>query len=95
MPIQSILFDKDQWTIPQATEWLRKNNYKVIKVHTTDEYHRFRQISPEELENRLARERRQPGYKVRYRTIKLYTNGKKNKYGGITRNKKILLVYGF
>lgn len=46
MAVQSVLFDSHKWTIPRAKKWLTDNNYKIIKVHTTDNFHRFRQINP-------------------------------------------------
>lgn len=46
MPVQSVIFDKDFWTIKKSKDWLKKNKYKIKKIHTTDEYHRFRQLPP-------------------------------------------------
>ena len=44
--IQSILFDKNFWTIKQAIMWLESNGYVHKKVHETDKFYRFRQLSP-------------------------------------------------
>lgn len=46
MAIQSVLFDKTKWTIPQARHWLSSHGFVFIKVHTTEHYHRFRQYDP-------------------------------------------------
>jgi len=44
--IQSILFDKSQRTIIQASSWLFKNNFKFLKIDETSKYYRFRQFNP-------------------------------------------------
>lgn len=46
MGIQSILFDKSRFTIPQAINWLDRHDREHYKVHTTANYHRFRQYDP-------------------------------------------------
>lgn len=44
--VQTVLFDKSKWTVTRAKKWLKDNGYKVPKVDTTDQYHRFRQRPP-------------------------------------------------
>jgi hypothetical protein len=45
--IQSIIFDKDKYSITKAKKWLRTNGYIAPKVDESDGFHRFRQIDPE------------------------------------------------
>lgn len=51
--IQSILFDKDKWTVDRAKEWLKDHGYKYGKVDTTDKYHRFRQLDPKQFDGNI------------------------------------------
>jgi hypothetical protein len=44
--IQSILFDRDYWTIPKAIHWLYHHGHVVRKVDTTERFFRFRQATP-------------------------------------------------
>jgi len=46
MVIQSILFDKEKWTLEKAKKWLKEHNYRNDKTDETDEYYRFRQRDP-------------------------------------------------
>lgn len=48
--IQSILFDKEKFTLEEAKNWLEKHNFRNDKVDETDKYYRFRQREPEEFE---------------------------------------------
>lgn len=46
---QSVLFDKQLWTVDRAKAWLRKHGYNAGTVDEGGEhagYHRFRQLSP-------------------------------------------------
>lgn len=45
--IQSILFDKDLYTIEQAIKFLKKHNFVHNKIDIKDQYIRFRQIDPD------------------------------------------------
>ena len=46
--IQAVLFNKDYWTTTQARAYLKENGKQPIKrVHTTDNYHRYRLIEPD------------------------------------------------
>ena len=44
--IQSILFNRELWDIPQATYWLQIHNKKFNKVDIKKNYLRFRQLEP-------------------------------------------------
>ena len=47
MSVQAILFEIDKWSTLSAKRWLRSHGFKPIKkVHTTDNYHRFRIKEP-------------------------------------------------
>jgi hypothetical protein len=46
--IQSILFPKDEFTLLESYDWLRKNGYKNNKVDITENFFRFRQMNPME-----------------------------------------------
>ena len=50
--VQSVIFDKDRFTIGEAKKWLKENNYKSPKVDITDNFIRFRQIEPDNLEQK-------------------------------------------
>ena len=44
--VQSIVFDKSEFTIKEAKKWLKQHNYKVSKVDKTETTLRFRQEDP-------------------------------------------------
>ncbi len=45
--LQSVVFQKDKWTIPAARKWLREHNIKPIKdVDETTNTYRFRTTDP-------------------------------------------------
>jgi len=44
--LQSIIFNKKQFTEQDAKHWLQTHKYKIGKVDTKTDYYRFRQISP-------------------------------------------------
>lgn len=48
--VQSILFDKEKFTLTEAKNWLKKHDYKSDKVDETDEYYRFRQRDPDDFD---------------------------------------------
>lgn len=41
--IQSILIPTTQYSVEEATDWIRTHGYTATKIHTTKAYHRFRQ----------------------------------------------------
>lgn len=45
--VQSIVFQKAEWTIKDAKKWLKEHNYKYGKVDKTPSTLRFRQEEPE------------------------------------------------
>jgi hypothetical protein len=49
--VQTILFDRQEWTVSAAKEWLRRHDRKIPKVDTTRDYLRFRQASPSQFES--------------------------------------------
>ena len=44
--IQSIIFDKSIYKLPEALIYMIKNKYKINKIDETDNYYRFRQVEP-------------------------------------------------
>lgn len=45
--IQAIIFEKENFTVPQAKKWLKKHDYKeYIKYDITPNFYRFRLIEP-------------------------------------------------
>lgn len=44
--LQSILFDKNMYSLKSAIEFLDRHKLTHSKVHETADYYRFRQISP-------------------------------------------------
>jgi len=57
--VQSVIIDKDKYTLQKAIEFLHRNNFKYNKVDITKNLYRFRQIEPAKL--------RKEGY-THYRT---------------------------
>ena len=45
--VQSVIFDKNSWTVKNAAKWLMQHKYVVDKVDITDNYLRFRQNEPD------------------------------------------------
>jgi hypothetical protein len=48
MEVQTLLFPKSEFSALRAKGWAEKHGFKYGKVHTTGEFHRLRQRSPEE-----------------------------------------------
>ena len=48
MRVQSILFDKDVWTVARAKAWLKRHGYRYGKVDETTQDFRFRQADPKQ-----------------------------------------------
>lgn len=44
--VQTVLFPRKEWSPARAMSWLRKHNFKFNKIHTTENYLRFRQLDP-------------------------------------------------
>lgn len=45
--VQSVIFDKESWTIDAAKDWLKSNKFNGLEVDETGESYRFRQEDPE------------------------------------------------
>ena len=45
--VQSIIFQKSEWTIKDAKSWLKEHNYKISKFDKTENTLRFLQENPE------------------------------------------------
>lgn len=48
--VQSILFDVNKFSVGESKAWLKDHGYKYGKVDTTDNYHRFRQLEPDQFD---------------------------------------------
>jgi hypothetical protein len=46
MPVQSVVFDKEQWRESQARRWLKRHGMLAGKVDETGTSYRFRQHNP-------------------------------------------------
>ena len=47
LEVQSILFDKDKYSVDEARAWLKSHNKRYDKVDTTENKYRFRQFNPD------------------------------------------------
>jgi len=61
MPIQSILFNKNKWTIPKAKEWLKDNKFKTFysagqSPRETKHFYRFRQSAPKKYKHYITKD---------------------------------------
>lgn len=43
--VQSVMFNRDKWSISKAKYWLSARGYK-LRYRTTKQYYRFRQTEP-------------------------------------------------
>jgi hypothetical protein len=48
MQVQTLLFDRGQWTAGRAKQWASRHGYKHGKVDETGQYIRLRQRDPSE-----------------------------------------------
>lgn len=46
MVVQSVIFNKKKNSIDECIKWLYKHDFKVLKMHETEKYYRFRQKEP-------------------------------------------------
>ena len=44
--VQSVLFDNSIWSVLDSANWLLNHDYKVLKIDETNNFIRYRQISP-------------------------------------------------
>jgi len=63
--VQSVILNKDSFTLEQACNWILKNNFQIKKIDSTLNTFRFRQYSPQAL--------RKEGYN-NYRTVSITPN---------------------
>jgi len=75
--VQSVVFDKDKFNITSAKKWLKENKFKYPKVDKQENTIRFRQESPEKVENEGFTEYRTKN--LNNSGIKLIIAYKKNK----------------
>lgn len=61
LKVQTVIFPTNKFSVTQAKSWLKKHNFKVGKVHTTENYHRFRQISPNKIKDGSYRTKKVKG----------------------------------
>jgi len=65
--IQSIIIDKNKYSLPEAQNFILSNNYLLRKIDETEHYFRFRQIAPENLAqlgfNKVVTKQIAPGIK--------------------------------
>lgn len=50
--IQSVVFEKNMFSLKEARKWLKENNYVSKKPDITDTQIRFRQVNPKYIENK-------------------------------------------
>lgn len=48
--IQSVIFDKSYWTIPESRQWLKAHRIKPLKRHTTKRFYRYRIHEPSDFQ---------------------------------------------
>lgn len=46
MGLQSVVFNRNYFTLAEAKHWMRKHDFPIYKVHTTPNTYRFRQEPP-------------------------------------------------
>lgn len=49
--VQSILFNKEEWTKEEAVKWIIDHGYVVKKIDETKNFFRIRQLNPNKDEN--------------------------------------------
>lgn len=54
--IQSVLIDKNIYSLDEALEFIIDNNYKHDKVDITENYYRFRQKNPSIKHNYITKQ---------------------------------------
>jgi len=59
MEVQSVLFEKEKFTLQKAKDWLKKHNYKLTfygkGVDETKNMYRFRQVAPTRFDKKSYR----------------------------------------
>lgn len=49
--VQSVLFDKSEWSAKKARQWLEKKGFRSGKLHETGSMLRFRQQDPDQFQD--------------------------------------------
>ena len=49
--IQSIIFDKDKWSLENSKKWVLVHGFKLKKVDDKKKTYRFRQLTPSYIKN--------------------------------------------
>jgi hypothetical protein len=44
--VQTVLFPREAFTVETAVQWLKDHHYRHLKVDITDDFYRFRQMTP-------------------------------------------------
>jgi hypothetical protein len=67
-PVQSVIFSKVRWTVPEARAWLQRFGARSEKLHVTDNFYRFRQFDPDSKKNRYQTTKipQYPGIEIIY-----------------------------
>lgn len=52
--VQSVLFDKSEWSAKKARQWLEKKGFRSGKLHETESMLRFRQQDPDQFQDFYA-----------------------------------------
>ena len=50
--VQSVMFNFNRWSVIKAAQWLQDHDFKVKKLDITENYLRFRQVSPTSLKKK-------------------------------------------
>jgi len=85
--VQSVIFDKDSWTVKKAIKWLKKHNFEGLDVDEKSDTLRFRQVEPS---NKNSYATKSIGKDIEF--VIMYTNKEKptnNKYNKMPRESKM------
>ena len=52
MVIQAVIINKNLYTKPAAKYWIKKHDFKDVKIDETANYYRFRQKDPKQFERK-------------------------------------------
>ena len=64
--IQSVLFNKNLWTLDKAKMFLYDNNFYAGSLDETKKFYRFRQYNPEDLKGRIFRNKKIPNKGIEF-----------------------------
>jgi hypothetical protein len=63
--IQSVIFDKDNWSLTDAKKWLKDHDFKT-SVDEKENTFRFRQKEPDQFSSFRTSDEKKPGLKFVY-----------------------------